>query len=171
MLFRSYGASKLAGEGLIQAYEATYGFKGTILRLATQMGPGNPRGHVIDLHRKLKQASANPYSHPLRVMGNGDQYKSYLFIEDCIDAFMYTLSTQGVFNVAGECWAVRQSVELLQSMLGTDVAVEYEGQARGWAGDSPHIEPSTERLRALGWRPRITTREAIVRTIEWLEGR
>ena len=162
-----YGASKLADEGLIQAYEATYGFKGTILRLATQMGPGNPRGHVVDLHRKLKQGA-----NPLRVMGNGNQYKSYLYIEDCIEAFMYTWDTPGIFNVAGKCWTVRQSVELLQQMLGTNVAVEYEGQARGWAGDAPHIEPSTERLRRLhGWCPKVSTREAIVRTIEWLEGR
>ncbi len=159
-----YGASKVAGEALVQAYEATYGFKGTILRLASLLGEGMIRGHIVDLHRKLK---IDPTK--LDVMGNGDQRRSYLYIADCIDAFMLTLDTPGVFNVAGDAWTVKQSVAELCRLLNVSPDVHYEGQERGWVGDSPHIEPSTERLRGLGWRQTISTREAVCRTIAWLE--
>lgn len=161
-----YGASKVAGEALVQAYDATYQFTGIILRLATSIGEGLTRGHLVDLHRQLKQ-------HPdtLRVMGNGNQKKSYLYVADCVDAMLLTMQwpKPAIFNVAGECWTVKDSVRELQRILGTHAYVEYQGETRGWVGDSPHIEPSTEKLRIHGWSPSLTTQDAVVLTIEWLE--
>ena len=166
-----YGASKVAGEALVQAYASTYQFSTTILRLASLLGEKMIRGHVVDLHRQLKQ-------HPdhLNVMGSGDQKKSYLYIADCIDAFMLTMEAEGIYNVAGDAWTVKQTVEELIRIVTNDAEtatplVIYEGQLRGWVGDPPHIEPSIWKLSGLGWNQTVSTRDAVRRTIQWLEQR
>ena len=76
-----YGASKLAAEGLIQAYCEGFGMQGYIFRFVSLLGPRYSHGHVIDFYRQLR-------AHPevLNVLGNGRQRKSYLYIQDCIEA-------------------------------------------------------------------------------------
>jgi UDP-glucose 4-epimerase len=159
-----YGASKVAGEALIQAYESTYGFKSTILRLCSQLGPGLTRGHVVDLWKQVKYRPDN-----VRVMGDGYQNKSYLHVEDCMDAFMRTVTVPGIFNVAGPNWTVRESMAVIADELQVTPRVTYGTETRGWVGDSPHIEPSTDRLRALGWAPQFTVEQAVRDSVRWLE--
>ena len=79
-----YGASKLAGEGLVQAYCEGFGFQGFIFRFVSILGERYSHGHVFDFYQRLR---ANPQE--LRVLGNGRQRKSYLYIQDCLDA-MFT---------------------------------------------------------------------------------
>src|SRR5262249_8532807 len=76
-----YGASKLAGEGLIQAYCEGFGFQAYIFRFVSILGERYSHGHVFDFYRSLRE---NPRE--LRVLGNGRQRKSYLYIHDCLDA-------------------------------------------------------------------------------------
>src|SRR5205823_12976527 len=76
-----YGASKLAGEGLIQAYCHGYGFVGMIFRFVSVLGERYTHGHVFDFYRSLRQDPSH-----LRVLGNGRQEKSYLYVGDCISA-------------------------------------------------------------------------------------
>jgi len=45
----------------------------------------------------------------------------------------------------------------------------YAGGERGWVGDNPFIFLDCRRMRALGWKPRLTIREAVVRTLEYLQ--
>ncbi len=164
-----YGASKLAGEALCQAYDSTYGFHSTIMRLVSQLGPGQTRGHLPDLFFKLKD---NPTR--LTVMGNGQQLRSYMHIADCVNALLWVgqQNRLGVFNVSNDHpWTVVASIEVLCNLLGLDPLLDYGTEGRGWVGDSPHIEPDTTRLLATGWAPRYTTREAVVETIEDLERR
>src|SRR5687767_4322782 len=83
-----YGASKLAGEGMIAAYCEGYGFEGYIFRFVSILGERYSHGHVFDFYRSLR---ANPRE--LRVLGNGLQRKSYLYVGDCIDAILAVLAT------------------------------------------------------------------------------
>jgi UDP-glucose 4-epimerase len=164
-----YGASKLAGEALCQAYDSTYGFKSTIMRLVSQLGPGQTRGHLPDLFAKLM---ADPTR--LVVMGNGRQQRSYMHIADCVDALRYVgvCGQLGIFNVsAGLPWTVVESIECLCEELQIRPEIIYGTEGRGWVGDSPHIEPDTSRLLATGWKPRYTTREAVIETIRDLYAR
>ena len=164
-----YGASKLSGEALCQAYDATYRFQSTIMRLVSQLGPGQTRGHLPDLFFKLRQDPNR-----LVVMGNGRQLRSYMHIADCVEALVHAglNGHLGVYNVSNaKPWTVVQSIERLCAMLHIEPTITYGEQARGWVGDSPHIEPDTTRLLATGWTPRYTTREAVVQTIEDLQRR
>ena len=81
-----YGASKLAAEGLIAAYCEGFGFQGFIFRFVSILGERYTHGHVFDFYQKLL---ADPSK--LEVLGNGKQRKSYLYIQDCLDAILIAI--------------------------------------------------------------------------------
>ncbi len=166
-----YGASKLAGEGLIQAYAHGYGFTGIIFRFVSILGERYTHGHVFDFLRSLR---ADPSR--LRVLGDGRQEKSYLYVGDCVSAM--TLATNRelepgavrVYNLGtDETIVVDDSIATIAGHLGVEPELEYAGGTRGWLGDSPLIHLDCGRIRELGWRPTLTIPEGIRRTIDWLQ--
>lgn len=164
-----YGASKLAGEALIQAYSEGFGFQGYIFRFVSILGERYSHGHVFDFYRSLR---ANPLE--LRILGNGHQKKSYLYVQDCIDAILLALDkAQGnvnVFNLGtDEYCEVNESIGWITGHLGLNPVRHYTGGERGWIGDSPFIFLDTARIRSLGWKPTMTIREGVIRTVEYLE--
>ena len=166
-----YGASKLAGEGLIQAYAHGYGFVGIVFRFVSILGERYTHGHVFDFCRSLRQDPAR-----LRVLGNGRQEKSYLYVGDCISAMTLAIDRQlepgtvDVYNLGtDETIVVDDSIATITAQLGVKPQLEYMGGMRGWPGDSPLIHLDCERIRALGWRPTLSIRDAIRRTVDWLE--
>jgi UDP-glucose 4-epimerase len=164
-----YGASKLAGEGLVEAYCEGYGFTGIILRFVSILGERYSHGHLFDFYRSLRSDPSR-----LTVLGNGHQQKSYLYVGDCVDACVLALKAHGTPGVAvynlgtDEVSTVDASVALICEHLGIQPTVEHTGGERGWVGDSPLVHLDCSRLRALGWRPAWTIREAIDRTLAWL---
>jgi UDP-glucose 4-epimerase len=164
-----YGASKLAGEGLIAAYAAGYGFEGCIFRFVSILGERYTHGHVFDFYRSLR---ADPTR--LRVLGNGKQRKSYLYVGDCLDAILLAMDkTRGkveVYNLGtDEYCQVTDSIGWITGQLSINPTLEFTGGDRGWIGDSPFIFLDCSRVRALGWAPRLTIREGIIRTLEDLK--
>jgi UDP-glucose 4-epimerase len=164
-----YGASKLAGEGLLQAYAAGFGFQVFIFRFVSILGERYTHGHVFDFYKKLL---ANP--HEIEVLGNGKQRKSYLYIQDCLSAMLTVIAKSAdgvnVFNLgADEYCNVDQSLGWITAHLGLSPTRRYTGGDRGWIGDSPFIFLDTQKVRALGWTPTLTIREAVIRTLEYLQ--
>jgi UDP-glucose 4-epimerase len=164
-----YGASKLAGEGLIQAYCEGYDFQGYIFRFVSVLGERYTHGHVFDFYRQLRE-----HPNDLRVLGNGRQRKSYLYVQDCIDAILLTIERAqakvNIFNLGtAEYCQVNDSIGWITTRLGIAPRLDYTGGERGWIGDNPFIFLDTARIRALGWMPKLTIREGIVRTLEYLQ--
>jgi UDP-glucose 4-epimerase len=164
-----YGATKLAGEGLIQAYCEGFGFQGYIFRFVSILGERYTHGHVFDFYRSLRK---NPSS--LRVLGNGHQRKSYLYVQDCIDAILISIEKAqdkiNIFNLGtDEYCEVNESIGWITGHLGLNPARTYTGGERGWVGDSPFIFLDTSKIRSLGWAPALTIREGIIRTLQYLE--
>lgn len=163
-----YGASKLAGEGLIQAYCEGFGFQGYIFRFVSILGERYTHGHVFDFYRQLRH---NP--NELRVLGNGQQRKSYLYVQDCVDAMLLAIERAqervNIFNLGNdEFCQVTDSIGWITERLGLAPRLTFTGGERGWVGDSPFIFLDTRRVRALGWTPRLSIREGIERTVEYL---
>ena len=164
-----YGASKLACEGLIQAYCEGFGYRGWIFRFVSILGERYSHGHVFDFYKRLLTDPNH-----LHVLGNGRQRKSYLYIQDCIDA-MFTAIEKGadkvnIFNLGtDEYCEVNHSIGWITKHLGLDPALSYEGGERGWIGDSPFIFLDCSRIRALGWRPKLTIQEGIIKTLAHLQ--
>ena len=163
-----YGASKLAGEGLIAAYCHGFGFRAHIFRFVSILGERYTHGHVFDFYRKLL---ADPTE--IEVLGNGRQRKSYLAVQDCIGAMIVALEkaqdTINVFNLGTDDFCtVDESLGWICAHLGVEPKRRYTGGERGWVGDSPFIFLDTMRIRALGWRPKTTIREGVIRTLCFL---
>jgi UDP-glucose 4-epimerase len=163
-----YGASKLAGEGLISAFCEGYGFQGYIFRFVSVLGERYTHGHVYDFYHKLRN---DP--HRIDVLGDGNQTKSYMHIRDCVAGMLTGLERAtgkvNIFNLGtDETIRVKDSLALIAGRLGLDPQVCYAGGTRGWVGDSPMIHLDCGRLRGLGWKPLVSISDGILRTLEWL---
>jgi UDP-glucose 4-epimerase len=168
-----YGASKVAGESLIQAYCEGYGFEGYIFRFVSLMGPRYTHGHVIDFYRQLRE-------HPeyLDALGNGTQRKSYLHVSDCVAAVLRVVEAGTaaeakhhvqVYNLGtNEYCRVSDSISWIAGAMGINPEVRYGGGDRGWIGDNPFIFLETAKILSTGWAPKLSIRESVVDTVQWL---
>ncbi|AYG62410.1 NAD-dependent epimerase/dehydratase family protein [Rhizobium jaguaris] len=163
-----YGASKAAGEGLISAYCEGFGFQACIFRFVSILGERYTHGHVFDFYEKLNKDPTR-----LPVLGNGKQRKSYLYVQDCIDAILLAMEKAeakvNIFNlgVDGYC-EVNDSIGWICETLGLSPNLEYSGGDRGWIGDNPFIFLDTKRIQSLGWKPKYSIRDGVLRTVEYL---
>ncbi len=163
-----YGASKLAAEGLIQAYCEGFNFQGYIFRFVSILGERYTHGHVFDFYKQLLD---NP--NKLTVLGNGKQRKSYLYIQDCIDAIFWAMQHAtdkvNIFNLGtDEYCEVNNSIGWICDYLNLSPEKTYTGGERGWIGDNPFIFLDTSRIRNLGWKPKLTIEQGIQQTIQYL---
>jgi len=163
-----YGASKLACEGLIAAYCEGFGFQSWIFRFVSILGERYTHGHVFDFYKQLEDDPTQ-----LRVLGNGEQRKSYLYIQDCLDAIQVAVekATDKVnilnLGVDGYC-QVNDSIGWISQTLDVQPKLEYTGGDRGWIGDNPFIFLDTKKIRSLGWAPKYSINEGVVKTVEFL---
>ncbi len=164
-----YGASKLAAEGLIEAYCEGFGMQAYIFRFVSILGERYTHGHVFDFYKQLLE-------HPdsLRILGNGQQKKSYLYVQDCIDAIFLAMEKAqekvNIFNLGtDEYCQVNDSINWISQHLGINPKKEYTGGERGWIGDNPFIFLETSKIRQLGWKPKLTIKQGIIKTLEYLK--
>ena len=169
-----YAASKLAGEGQIHAYCEGYGFEGYVFRFVSILGERYTHGHVFDFHRQLTE-------HPdhLKVLGDGTARKSYLYVQDCLGAMLHVMNAGlakkakhrvEVFNLGTpEFVQVNDSIGFICAALGLKPRLEYTGGDRGWIGDNPFIFLDTKKIQSTGWKPALTIKQGIERTLQWLQ--
>lgn len=164
-----YGASKLACEGMIAAYAEGYGIRARIFRFVSILGHRYSHGHVFDF---MKQLAKDPMR--LHILGDGKQRKSYLHIDDCIDAMLLALSENdervAIFNLGtnGVC-EVLDSVAWIVGRLRLSPQLSFSSGRQGWIGDNPLIHLDCSRMRGLGWQPKWSIKEAVEHTVDWLD--
>ncbi|CAK0759403.1 NAD-dependent epimerase/dehydratase family protein [uncultured Gammaproteobacteria bacterium] len=160
----TYGASKLAGEAMISAYAGMFGLTGCAFRFGNVVGPHQTHGVGLDFLRRLLADGSR-----LAILGDGAQSKSYIHVNDVINAVLLAHRTVTepfkVFNVAtGDYITVTEIAEIVIDCAGLrrdQVKLAYEGGDRGWKGDVPIVRLDTQRIRSLGWSCRLSSREAI----------
>jgi UDP-glucose 4-epimerase len=166
----TYGASKLASEALIMSYAHTYGFNAIIYRLANIIGPRTQHGVIYDFVSKLTE---NPKK--LEVLGDGTQRKSYLYIDDCVDAMLIGVSHSHdrveIYNVGSEDQVnVKEIADIAcQGMSLRNVEYIYTGGVdggRGWKGDVKIMMLNIEKIKSLGWKPKLNSRQAVQKTVK-----
>jgi UDP-glucose 4-epimerase len=169
MPISTYGASKLAGEALICAYAYMFDMKGLVFRFGNVVGARQTHGVAYDFLRKLR---ANPKS--LEVLGDGTQSKSYVHVDDVIDAVLLAYNRVDkpfdVFNVATSDYiTVKEIAEIVINKAAgnpSQVQIKFTGGDRGWKGDVPIIRLDTEKIRKLGWKCGRSSREAISASVD-----
>lgn len=164
-----YGASKVACEGLISSYCEGFGFQSWIFRFVSILGERYTHGHIFDFYRQLKL-------HPgqLSILGNGKQRKSYLYIQDCLDAILIALENAkekvNIFNLGFDGYVeVNDSVGIILKELNLQPKLNYSGGDKGWIGDNPFIFLDTKKIQALGWKPKLDIKEGVIKTVNYLK--
>lgn len=165
----TYGASKLAGEALIASYAHMFGLRGRAFRFGNVVGPRQTHGVGFDFLRKLLDDPTR-----LDILGDGSQSKSYIHVDDVLDAVL--LAEQRcdgpfhAFNVAtGDYITVAEIARLAIAVAGLDesaVHLAYTGGDRGWKGDVPIVRLDTDRVRSLGWGNARNSAEALTAAME-----
>jgi len=169
-----YAASKVAGEGMISSYCEGFKFEGYVFRFVSILGERYTHGHVFDFYKQLIE-------HPghLKVLGDGTQRKSYLYVQDCVSAMLHVMvlgtakkARHGVeiYNLGTEEYVqVNDSIGFICRALDLKPKLEYTGGSRGWVGDNPFIFLSTQKIRGTGWKTSLTIEQGVGRTLQWLQ--
>lgn len=163
-----YAASKVACETLITAFAHNYDITAWIFRFGNIVGPNPTHGVIHDFVLRLRDDPSK-----LVVLGDGSQSKPYVYVEDCLDGMEFGVAHAGehvnVYNLAVEDQtSVREITDWTIEAMGIDRAsidVRYGTSPRGWRGDVPYVKLDTRRMTKLGWRPKLTSNEAVRRTI------
>lgn len=164
-----YGASKLAGEAMIQAFSEYFEMSSFSFRFVSWMGERYSHGIVFDVLRKLRR---DPKRLPL--LGDGTQKKSYLYVKDGVNGIMQAIeksaARKNVYNLGHDNFLTVIEVVrvILDELKLSDVKLEFAGGKRGWVGDSPLVHLDTSRIKSLGWRPMTSIEESIRRTVRFL---
>jgi len=169
-----YASSKVAAETLIQSYCEGFGFEGYIFRFVSILGERYSHGHVFDFYQQLSE-----HSEHLKVLGDGTQRKSYLYVGDCLSAMLHVMALGAakrarhrveIYNLgADEYVQVNDSIGFICGALGLKPRLEYTGGNKGWVGDNPFIFLDTKKIRTTGWKTTLTIEQGIVRTLRWLQ--
>jgi UDP-glucose 4-epimerase len=160
----TYGASKLACEGLIAAYCRMFDLVGRVFRFANVVGPRQTHGVGYDFVRRLEAEPSR-----LRILGDGTQKKSYIHVEDVLAAMRLVdeqaRDSYAVFNVATDDYiTVAQIADLALGVSGLsrrETKYEFSGGDRGWKGDVPIVRFDCSKIKALGWKAQRTSAEAV----------
>jgi UDP-glucose 4-epimerase len=163
-----YAASKAACETLITAFAHNYGMQCWIYRFGNIAGPFPTHGVMHDFVLKLRRDPAR-----LEILGDGKQSKPYVHVEDCLDGMMFgqraARESVNCFNLAvPDGTTVNEIAQWTIEAMGLDpkrVRIEYTGGSRGWPGDVPQVRLDTRRMETLGWRPKMSSSEAVRRAI------
>lgn len=163
-----YGASKLAGEGLISSYCEAYDFQSWIFRFVSILGQHYSHGHVYDFTKQLIETP-----NQLKVLGDGLQRKSYLHVDDCISAidcaFKKSNEKINIFNLGtDEYCTVNESIGWITEKMKLNPKLIYSGGKQGWVGDNPFIYLCTKKIRSMGWTPKFSIEESVKLTTEYL---
>ncbi|MBU6997426.1 MAG: GDP-mannose 4,6-dehydratase [Theionarchaea archaeon] len=157
-----YGVSKLAGEHIGTVYGEVYGLNFSAVRIFNTYGPRQPRYVMYDLLRKLEQDSSQ-----LEVLGTGNQVRDYCYVTDMVDALMLVAEKgHGVYNVGGGVpTSVREVAEFIVSRVAPDTRIVYTGTS--WKGDIQVLIANIEKIKALGFNPKVSLHEGIQELITW----
>lgn len=163
-----YAASKVSCEGMISAYCEGFDFQSWIFRFVSILGERYTHGHVFDFYEKLKDDPSF-----LPVLGNGKQRKSYLYIQDCLDAIQIAMDKSdekvNIFNLGvNDFCEVNDSIGWICDELKVTPEKIYSGGDRGWIGDNPFIFLDTQKITALGWSPKCSIKEGVLKTVNFL---
>jgi UDP-glucose 4-epimerase len=165
-----YGASKLACEGLIQAYCSGFGMQSWIFRFSSIIGERYSHGFIYDFYRQLKKDPTKLY-----VVGGKDQQKSYLYVKDCVEGILHAINSDwtfshGIYNLGhNDAVSLTDTIPIITRYLGINPEVTWSGNPVGWKGDSKYSFVDTSRIKGFGWHPTVSISEGIILTLKWLQ--
>ena len=164
----NYGAMKLASEAQIAAAAESLLEQVNIFRFPNVVGIPATHGVIFDFVNKLIN---DP--NQLHVLGNGTQQKAYLHAADLIDAMLLIANNPlrkkiEVFNIGpvDNGVTVKWIAEQVVNRINPQAKILYGEGNKGWIGDVPKFNYSTDKLQALGWKPHLGSEAAITKAVD-----
>jgi UDP-glucose 4-epimerase len=157
-----YGAAKLAAEGYLSVYVDNYEFQGWVLRFPNVVGERSTHGVVHDFIERLREDPGH-----LQVLGDGTQTKPYMYVRDLVAAMLMVFDKAperlAVYHVGGDgLTSVREIAEIVVDEMGLEgIPIKYSAGKTGWVGDVPRYDYDNGKIRALGFRHRYDSTEAV----------
>ena len=163
----NYGAMKLASEAAISAALEAYLERVWIFRFPNVVGSRATHGAIYDFVHKLKKNPAQ-----LDVLGDGSQQKPYFHVVDLLEAMLFIVENgkdRLNFHNIGTLetvTSVRYLAEAVVKRQSPGARIQYGLGSKGWVGDVPKFNYSIEKLKKLGWSPRLTSDQAVDRAVD-----
>jgi len=166
-----YGAAKLSSEAFISSFCENYGMQAWITRFPNVVGERATHGVILDFIKKLRDNQTE-----LVVLGNGEQYKPYLYVKDLVEAIIYVWKNSdekiNYFNIGVESRTkVKDIARMVIEEMGLESAIKYTGGSRGWVGDVPEFNYSLEKIHGLGWKAKNSSDDAVRLSIRKILGK
>jgi len=168
----AYALAKIAGIKLCQSYAKQYG-KNFISAMPTNLyGPNDNfdlrSSHVLPaLIRKVHEAKTSG-ARTVAVWGTGTPRREFLHVDDLADACLFLLNNYDspeIVNIGcGEDFTIRELVETVCETLGFDGDLVFDTSK---PDGTPRKLLNIEKIRSLGWTPRIPLREGILDAYTW----
>ena len=161
-----YGASKLASEAFISSFVENYNLQAWVVRFPNVVGERATHGVIFDFIKKIKKNKLK-----LEVLGDGEQFKPYLYVKDLVEAILFvwknTNEKINIYNLGvNSRTKVKEIAQMVVEEMNIDVQIEYAGGDKGWVGDVPTFNYDLEKINKLGWKSKITSNDAIRKSIK-----
>lgn len=163
-----YGASKLAAESFICSFVENYGLQAWIVRFPNVVGERATHGVIFDFIKKLKKEEAR-----LEVLGDGEQYKPYLYVKDLVEAILYVWQNSdkkiNTYNLGVDSRTkVKDIARMVIEEMGLSATIDYTGGDRGWVGDVPQFNYDLSKINSFGWEAKNSSDEAVLKSIQYI---
>ena len=163
-----YGAGKLASEAFISSFVENYGIKAWIVRFPNVVGERATHGVIFDFIKKLNKNNSE-----LEVLGDGEQFKPYLYVKDLVEAILFVWNNSSenlnIYNLGvNSRTKVKDIAALVIEEMKLDASIKYTGGNRGWIGDVPEFNYDLTKINTLGWKAATTSNEAVRKAIQYI---
>jgi UDP-glucose 4-epimerase len=163
-----YGAAKLASESFISSFVENYGIQAWIVRFPNVVGERATHGVIFDFIKKLRKDDTK-----LEVLGNGEQFKPYLYVKDLVEAILFVWKNSNerlnVYNLGVDSRTkVKDIAKMVIEEMSLNATIEYTGGDRGWVGDVPEFNYDLSKINNFGWKAKNTSNEAVKKAIQYI---
>lgn len=168
----AYAIAKIAGIKMCESYNRQYGTQYVSAMPTNLYGPHDnfdlQNSHVLPaLIRKAHEAKARG-DEVLPVWGSGRPRREFLYVDDMADACLFLMEKElsnGLINVGyGEDIGIRELAELVKSVVGFTGALQFDPTK---PDGTPLKLLDSNRLRAMGWKPKTNLRDGIQQAYSW----
>ena len=164
-----YGAAKASSENFIQAYASYYGWNAYIFRFVSFVGERYTHGIIFDILKKVKKNRK-----VLELLSDGTPKKSSVYVEDGVEAIFKVINSTheqvNIFNIGHQdILTVDEIVDTILDAAHITIKKKYLGGKRGWKGDNNFVHLDNRKLKKLGWRPKLSFKEGIQKTVAYLQ--
>jgi UDP-glucose 4-epimerase len=163
-----YGAGKLASEAFISSFVENYGIQAWIVRFPNVVGERATHGVIFDFIKKLNKNNSE-----LEVLGDGEQFKPYLYVKDLVEAILFVWKNSSeklnIYNLGvNSRTKVKDIAALVIEEMKLEASIRYTGGNRGWIGDVPEFNYDLTKINTLGWKANNTSNEAVRKAIQYI---